>query len=206
MSIYTPAETYHPTVTVADDGDPAMASTVEASVESALDNAAWVRGQLRKPRLITFASVGYCESSAGAFVRDFNLMNVYTSVKGKTMRVQLPDLVDGNTLDGVTMIFVPKDTGRGGLLPNTNLSITVSRTAMAAAGTPAAPTVLGTASYTPVSYPNYIDTKYKAVTLSGLAHTLTPLTHVYYLDVNDEDGANAVANNAYVAFAINYGA
>jgi len=202
-SSYTPIETtYHTSATVADDGDAAAVTILSATDETALDNAAWCRGQLRKSRIMTFGSQSYVESAAGTFLRDFNFIDLYTTASGETLRVQIPNLVHGDSLDGVTVLFVPKTTHVG--LPGTNITIRVSRVALAYNVTPAVPTVLGTATYTPVDLADYTNGKVKSVSITGLGHTVNATGYAYFIDVDDEDGANAIAGNAFVAFTTNY--
>jgi hypothetical protein len=66
------------------------------------------------------------------------------------------------------------------------------------------PTVLGTATYTPVDLADYTNGKVKSVSITGLGHTVNATGYAYFIDVDDEDGANAIAGNAFVAFTTNY--
>lgn len=202
-SIYAGADTYPASPVLPDDGDPASAAGIgRPALETAMDRTTWLRARMRDPKLVTFSSVGYVESSGGIFLRDFNFMDVYTTASGGTLRVQLPDLVHGASLDGATILFVPAAHGS---LPGTNIKLRISRTSLAYNVTPAVPTVLGTATYSPVSLPDYVNGKIKTLTLSGLAHTINATGYAYYLDVEDETGGGgATSGNAFLAFAANY--
>lgn len=202
-SIYAGADTYPASPVLPDDGDPASAAGIgRPALETAMDRTTWLRARMRDPKLVTFSSVGYVESSGGIFLRDFNFMDVYTTASGGTLRVQLPDLVHGASLDGVTVLFVP-DNGHTGL-PATNITIKVSRSSLAYNVTPAVPTVLGSATYTPVSLPDYVNGKVKALSITGLAHTVNATGYAYFLDIEDEDGVDSLDGNAYMAFTTNY--
>lgn len=203
-SVHVGVETFNTSVTVPDDAD--SASVVATADETSFDNTIWLRARMRDARRIPFGAFPINESVGGSFALNFNLMGLGSTTTGEDFRVPLLGLVNGATLDGVTMTFVPKDnpTRTAGTTPGTNVSIIVARYQLGSEVTPAVASVVGTASYTPVSAGNYGNGKMKLLTLSGLAHTIDTTGYAYMLIVTDEDGADATAGNIYLTFAVNY--
>jgi hypothetical protein len=202
-STYSGSDNYVASITIPDDGDPAVAASVNTPFESLADNAFWSRWQMLRPKLVALGSHPFTSTSA-RFGINYNFMSLDTSIAaGDDVRVTLVGLPMNDTIASIDVFFVPKTTARVGWPLGTAPKVALARYAIAAGGTPAVPTSLGSATYVPVSQADYQDGNFKVMTVSP-AHTVNSEDYVYQLHVTDEAGANAIPGGAYVAYRVNY--
>jgi len=201
-SIYAGADTYPASPVLPDDGDPASAAGIgRPALETAMDRTTWLRAQMKRPKLHAFGEAGYV-MNAGNFALNLNFMSLDSvTTAGDDFRVALRNLVHGAVISSIDVFFVPAGGHAG--LPGTAPQAKLARYAVAAAGTPAVPTVIASVTYSPVSLADYNNGKFKQMTISA-AHTVDAEGYVYELAVFDESGANSIVGAGYVAYRINY--
>ncbi len=198
-STYAGSDTFPTPITIPDDGDAAAMTVLGAAVEGLADRTVFLRSQMKRPVLIQCGSIPFV-TFTGTFTPDQNDQSVVTSVAiGGEYRARIA-VLDGETISSIDVFFVPDAGPRGGAL-GTAPKVRLLRLAISAGGTPAAPSVVATATYVPDG--TYEDSKYKVMTVSP-AHAVDAEGYAYYLSIVDEDGANAIVGNAYVAFRVNY--
>jgi hypothetical protein len=141
----------------------------------------------------------------GTFFIDFGVKGPGTTQAARIAIPVGPAIWNGGTISALKLIFTPAgSTGRGGLLPGSNIAATLKYYTPNFGGTALLGTLGSTGTYSPVSFADYTNGLPKSLTIPCGAHLIDTSANCYVLEVTDEHGANAIAGNIFHALEITY--